>query len=391
MPKSFGETIGITDPKNRNKIMTAREAVSKYIKSGTCLCIGGFGYTRNPMTLIREIIRQQIGELFVTTCGAANSMECLAANALIKRLDTTYIGLEGLQPVAFCLRRQIEDGDIELIEDYDNYSFCTRALAARHGWPFAPVMSGLGSDLLEYDNFGEAGLRGRNPDGSWIHPSIPPKRHAVINDPFDGWGLRPHQFNDGDTTANETNALDEIRQSAAYTGREGVKVVLVPPLLPEVTIIRAQIVGEEGTVRLEGIWGADNEQAIAAKNLIVECEKIVPEEEIRAVPEMNTIGAHYVDAIVEQPFGGYPSAVPGYYDYDWDFWVNYARINKQSKEKVKAWWHKYVVETEDDWDFLSNKVGKDYTCKSGKIGWERLFELRSDSKYGYNPNLERLI
>jgi len=389
--KYYGETIGVTAPKNRNKIMTAKEAVSKYIKPGTCLCLGGFGYTRSPMTLIREIIRQQVEELFVTTCGGANAMEFLAANGLIKWLDTTYIGLEGLQPVAYSLRRQIQDGDIELIEDYDNYSFCTRAVAARYGWPFAPLMSSLGSSLLKYDNFGEAQLRGRKDDGTWIHPSIPPKHHAVIEDPFDGWGLRPHQFNGGDTTANETNALDEIRQSTAYTGNEGVKVVLIPPLLPEVTIIRAQIVGEEGTVRLEGIWGADNELAIAAKYLVVECEKIVPEEEIRTVPEMNTIGAHYVDAIVEQPFGGYPSAVPNYYDYDWDFWVNYSRINRQSKEKVKEWWHKYVVETEDDWAFLSNKVGTDYTCTSDKTGWERLFELRADVRYGYNPNLERSL
>ena len=103
------------------------------------------------------------------------------------------------------------------------------------------------------------------------------------------------------------------------------------------------------------------------------------------------IETHYVDAIVEQPFGGYPSAVPNYYDYDWDFWVNYSRINRQSKEKVKEWWHKYVVETEDDWAFLSNKVGTDYTCTSDKTGWERLFELRADVQYGYNPNLERSL
>lgn len=374
-----------------SKVMTAKEAVEKYIRPGACLCIGGFGYTRLPMTLVREIIRQQVSELFVATCGAAAALEFLAANGLIKQMDTTYIGLEGLQPVAFSLRRQIEDGSIEVIEDYDNYSFCTRALAGRYGWPFAPVMCGLGSDLLEYDSFGEAGLRGRKEDGSWIHPSVPPKKYAVIDDPFDGWGLRPHQFEGGDTTANQTNALNEVRQSTAYTGNEGVKVVLVPPLLPEVTIIRAQVVGSDGTVRLEGIWGADNEKAIAAKNLIVECEMIVPEDEMRCVPEANTIAAHYVDAIVEQPFGGYPSAVPGYYDYDWGFWVNYSRINKGGSEELERWWREYVVETEDDWDFLSNKVGSDTPEEGSKSGWERLFQLRADPKYGYNPDLPRWL
>ena len=168
-------------------------------------------------------------------------------------------------------------------------------------------------------------------------------------------------------------------------------MVLVPPLLPDVTIIRAQVVGSEGTVRLEGIWGADNEKAIAAKNLIVECEKIVPEDQMRCVPEANTIASHYVDAIVEQPFGGYPTAVPGYYDYDWDFWVNYSRINSIGKDELERWWHEYVVETEDDWDFLTNKVGHDSPGQDDKCGWERLFQLRADPKYGYNPHLKRSL
>jgi len=389
--KHSANTVGVTDPKRRNKIMTAREAVEQYIKPGTCLCIGGFGYTRLPMTLIREIVRQQSGELFVTTCGAAAAMEILAANRLIRWLDTTYIGLEGLQPVAASLRQQIEDKEIELIEDYDNFSYSARATAARYGWPFAPVICGVGSDLMEMDNLGTAGLRGRREGDSWIHPSIPPKRHSVIDDPFDGWGLRPHRFRDGDTTANETSALNDVRQSIAYTGNRGVKVVLVPPLLPEVTIIRAQIVGEEGTVRIEGMLGADVDQAIAARVLIVECEKIIPEDQLRYVPESNTIGAHYVDAIIEQPFGGYPSAVPGYYDYDWDFWVSYSRRNHTGKADLQRWWREYVGNTENDWEFLTNKVGTDYADETGKYGWDRLFELRADPQFGYNPHQKRSL
>ena len=370
------------------KRMTAKAAVETFIKPGACLCVGGFGYTRLPMTLIREIIRQRVGRLFVTTCGAAAALEFLAANRLIERLDTTYIGLEGFQPVAKNLRRQIEDGTIDCIEDYDNYSFCSRALAGRYGWPFAPVMCGLGSDLLEYDSFGEAGLRGRNADGSWIHPSIPPKKFAVVEDPFDGWGLRPHHFAGGDTTANETNALDRVRQSTAYTNHPGVKVVLVPPLLPDVTIIHAQIVGSEGTVRIDGVLAADVDKAIAAKTLIVSCEKVVPEEELRVVPGANSIPAHCVDAIVEQPFGAYPSAVPGYYDYDWQFWANYARINDLPQSDLDAWWREYTIDTEDDWEFLANKAGTDLPGNR-KIGWERLCQLRAEPEYGYNPSLKR--
>ena len=278
-PEAAVPRSGTAMRKPARKVMTAKDAVAGFVKPGACLGIGGFGFTRLPMTLIREIIRQRIGMLFVTTCGAAAAMEFLAANGLISWIDATYIGLESLQPVAVSLRRRIQSGEISIVEDYDNCSFSARALAARHGLPFAPVMAPLGSDLLAHDRFGSAGLRGRRSDGSWIHPSVPPRHHAVIDDPFDGWGLRPHAFAGGDTTANQTGALDEVRRSKAYTGREGVKVALVPPLLPEVTIIRAQVVGEEGTVRLEGIQGADVDLAIAARTLIVECERVIPESE----------------------------------------------------------------------------------------------------------------
>lgn len=374
-----------------SKIMTAREAVKKFIKPGCCLCIGGFSYTRKPMTLVREIVRQGIGELFVTANGGASEMEILAANGLVKMLETTYVGLEGLQPVAYSIRRRIQDGEITLIEDYSNFGFAQRTVAGRYGWPFAPLVGELGSDLLQYDVFGKAGLRGRKPDGSWIHPSIPPKKFAVIEDPFEGFGYRPHAFNGGDNVANKTANLEMALNSDKYTGKKGLKVVLVPPIMPEVTIIRAQRVGDKGTVRIDGIWGPDNEQAMSAKYLIVECEQIVPEEELRLRPDQNHIAAHFVDAIVEQPFGGYPTAVPFYYDYDWDFWVNYGKVNKRSKEEVKEYWHRMVVETEDDWDFLANKVGTDYKSKSGKKGFERLFELRADADYGYKPDLQRPI
>ena len=373
----------------QGKIMTAKEAVQKFIKPGTCLCVGGFSYTRRPMTLVREVVRQGIGDLFVTMNGGTGAEEILAANDLIRWMETTYVGLEGIQPVAHSIRRRIEDGSIELIEDYSNFGFAQRTVAARYGWPFAPLVSELGSDLLEYDVFGKAGLRGKNPDGSWKHPSIPPKKFHVIDDPFEGFGYRPHAFRGGDNVANQTANLKESLGSTKYTGKKGIKVVLVPPIMPEVTIIRAQRVGDEGTVRLEGIWGPDNEQAIAAKYLIVECERIVPEQELRIRPDQNHIGAHLVDAIVEQPFGGYPSAVPNYYDYDWDFWVNYGRTNKKSKEAVRDYWRKMVVETADDWEFLLEKVGTDYQCESGKKGFERLFELRADARYGYKPDLER--
>jgi glutaconate CoA-transferase subunit A len=372
--------------RGKDKIMSLSDAVKTFIKPGTCICRGGFSYTKKPFALAREVIRQNIGDLFATMNGGASIVDFWAGAGLVKLLDTTYIGLEGIQPVAFNIRRSIQDGTID-VEDYSNYGYGLRTVAGRYGWPFAPLMSEFGTGFMDHDTFAKMGLRGKNKDGSWIHPSIAPARSAVVEDPFDGWGLRPHAFEGGDATSNQTNFLEQVRESTAYTGNKGVKVILVPPILPEVTIILAQRAGELGTTRIEGILGPDAEQAISAKNCIVQVEKIVSEEELRAQPYSNTIALQYIDSIVEVPFGGFPGQVPYYYDYDWDFWRNWAQLNRKPKDEVKDFMFNWVME--DEWTFLSNRPGDGYPTITGTKGLQRLFEIRADSIYGYKPGLAR--
>jgi glutaconate CoA-transferase subunit A len=366
--------------------MSLSDAVKTFIKKGTCICPGGFSYTKKPFALAREVIRQDIKDLFVTMNGGASICEFWAAAGLVKLLDTTYIGLEGIQPVAYSVRRSIQDGTID-VEDYSNYGYGLRTVAGRYGWPFAPLMSEFGTSFMDNDTFGKMGLRGKKADGSWIHPSIAPARAAVIEDPFDGWGLRPHAFEGGDGTSNQTNELELIRESTAYTGNKGVKCILVPPILPEVTIILAQRVGELGTTRIEGILGPDAEQAISAKYCIAQAEKVVTEEELRAQPYSNTIAMQYIDSIVEVPYGGFPGQVPYYYDYDWDFWRAYTQINRKDKAEVNKYIKDWVME--DEWTFLSTRPGDGYPTITGTSGLERLFELRADATYGYKPGLAR--
>jgi len=361
------------------KIMTAGEAVRRFIEPGAHIAFGGFTILRRPMTIAREIVRQRIGNLFVTMNGGTLVEEMLAGAGLIKWLETTYIGLEGGMPVAYAVRKCIEDGVIELVEDYSNWSFAQRTLAGRLGMPFMPCMGDLGSDLIEYDAFGEAGLRGTNDDGLPKHPGIPPLKHCIIDDPFDGFGLRPALFLSGsDSCGNETNAYRSGLKPTMYTGRQGVKVMLVPPLKPEVSVIRAQRVSVDGIVRIDGLVGPDFDQGLCGKTLIVECERVCPSEELRATPERNQIDAHFVDAIVVQPYGGYPTAVPDYYDYDYGWFRRYTEaVSRKSLFAVKDFWLEHV-ESEDDWDYLENKVG-----------YEKMSQLRTDANYRYNPNLDR--
>jgi len=372
------------------EILTLSEAVHKYIHPGTHILFGGFTLLRRPMALAREIVRQGIGELFVTMNGGTVVEEMLAGAGLIRWLESTYLGLEGGMPVAYGVRLAIESGEIELVEDYSNWSFALRTVAGRYGLPFMPCLGDLGSDLLEYDSFGRAGLREREKDGSWKHPGIPPLKYAVIDDPFSGWGLHPRQYRNGpDTCANRTNSYfqpacgrgpeDNRTWPTAYTGRPGVKVALVPPLLPEVSVIHAQRVALDGTVRLEGLPGPDIDQAVCARVLIVTCERICRPEELRRTPEQNQIAPHNVTAIVEQPFGAYPTAVPNYYDYDYAWFQNYTRqVQHRSMEAVRGFWRRHVAGTANEWAYLEQQVGR-----------ERLLSLIADADYHYRPDPER--
>lgn len=367
--------------KPADKVITAGEAVKRYIKPGTHIAFGGFTILRRPMTIAREIVRQNIGELFVTMNGGTIIEEMLAGCGLIKWLESTYLGMEGGMPVAYAMKKSIEQGKIELIEDYSNWSFAQRTLAGRLGLPFMPCMSNLGSDILSYDTFGEAGLRGTDEYGKPIHPGIPNKKFEIIDDPFNGFGLRPTYFNSGkDSCGNTTNYyLNNKAKSKKYTNKEGVKVMLVPPIKPDVSVIHAQRVAIDGTVRIEGLVGPDFDQALCGKTLIVECERICPSEELRELPEHNQIAPHFVNAIVEQPFGAYPTTVPNYYDYDYSWFKNYAaKVNHKSLDEVKEFWLNHVSETKDDWDYLETKVGI-----------KRLSQLRTDPKYHYNPTIDR--
>jgi glutaconate CoA-transferase subunit A len=363
-----------------NKIMTAQEAVSRFIKPGSHVAFGGFTVLRRPMGIAREVARQRRGDLYLSMNGGSIIEEMLAGCGLVKWLETTYIGMEANMPVAHALRHSIEEHVIELVEDYSNWSYAQRCLAGRLGMPFMPCLSNLGSDLLRYDSFGDAGLRGIDEEGKPFHSGIPPQKFAVIDDPFEGYGLRPAYYDCGDdTVGNKSNAYRRRGlQSTKYTGQKGVKVMLVPPLLPEVSVIHAQRVSVDGIVRIEGLVGPDLDQGLCGRTLIVECERICPSEELREVPEHNQIAPHFVHAVVEQPYGAYPTSVPNYYDYDYDWFKNYAKAMKNKPlEEVRAWWFDHI-DSDDDWEYLQRRVG-----------WEKLAVLRSKPEYHFNPDIDR--
>ncbi len=404
----------------KSKIMSLEDVVKRYVKPKRAWCVGGFGYTRTNASLAREAIRQRIPDLYVQTNAGATPIMMLGGALQLAWVEMTYLGLETIQPVSYEVRKGLEDGQIEAVMDHTNYSWALRTIAGRFGMQFVAGMTELGSDLLEYDTFGEAGLRGKDENGLWIHPDIPPKRHAIIKDPFDAWGLRPHQYDpnnkysqgdEPEPTMNKTTAEEDgiyyqgLRNRVnKYTGEKGSIAILYPPDIPYLTSTQVQRVGQKGTARIEGLLVPDVEQSISAKYLVIAAEKIVPEEELRLRASENQIPFTHVDAILDAPWACYPTGNTYLYDYDWMWWMFYIKANRAAatndgKKALADYWHNIVGK--DEWDFLQHKVGTDYfkfgnieakySCPSGATGFQRLFELRADAKYGYKPDLYRPV
>lgn len=322
-----------TYPDIQDKLMSIEEAVRRFVKTGSQIAIGGFTITRNPMAIAYEIVKQGVKDIHLVCHSHGQAMDILIGAGCVSRLEIAYGGNGRYAPTCIRFKDAVERGKI-LCEDYSNYQMSLRFLAGALGIPFIPTKSGLGSDLLCLEGFP---LKIRKEE------KVASKKVVVTQNPF--------------------------------SGKED-PVVLLPALNPDVALIHAQYVGEDGTVRIKGLSFADIEQAKSADTVIVTCEKIVPRSFIRRDPDQNALPSFLVDAIVKAPYGAHPTACYGFYDYDPGH-LNLYRKMAGSEETWKA----YL----DDWIYgvLS------HTAYLKKIGKGTLHALKADPVLGYAVGLDR--
>jgi len=297
----------VSKPKGlRDKRTGLKEAVKRYVRDGINLGIGGFVNTRIPAAAIQEIIRQGAKDLTLSFQSESLTAEWLAGAMIldenhvsIKRAEIAWWAYEviGLAPM---LRYLAKNGMIEL-DDYTNYGIAARFKAGAMGLPFIPTRDHGGTDM-ETTN-----------------------RGTMIKCPF--------------------------------TGRN---VYLVPACYPDVGIIHVQGADKYGNCRIFGPLCTCPEIVSAAANTIVTAEKILPEESIRRYPNLTEIPFPMTDAVVHQPFGGYPGAVYGFYWFD----MKHIRIFREvceefrktgNKDKLEEYYNRYIFECETPDDFI-NKI-----------------------------------
>ncbi|MDA0831671.1 MAG: CoA transferase subunit A [Planctomycetota bacterium] len=246
------------------KVMSVSEAIERFVQDGDYLGSGGFGGDRIATALLHEIVRQKKQHLGLAGHTATHDFQILAAGnntgrgRLLKRVDVAYIiGLEarGLSPHA---RRVSESGDIEFCE-WSNYALAVRFKAGAMGVPFLPMRSMAGTDTYKHSA----------------------ARKVIC--PF-----------------------------------TGIDLVAIPALWPDVSVIHVHEADAFGNCRIRGTSVADFDLARASKRVIISCERLISNDEIRRDPTSTVIPYFCVDAVCEVPYGSYPGNMPYEYYSDED-------------------------------------------------------------------------
>jgi glutaconate CoA-transferase subunit A len=256
------------------KALTSLDEAAKLIKDGDLLTFGGATFHRAPMEFIREMVRQGKKDLNLVDREPAMDFDLLIGAGCVAKVRTGMLAFEifGMAPN---FRKMAEARKI-ITKEGACQPIIAGFRAAAMGLPSLPVKGMLGSDLLDISEI----------IGSQMQ----------VEDPF--------------------------------TGEE---LIAVRAIEPDVAVIHAQKADEYGNVRIEGPFYEDVIKAKAAKTVVVTSEELIPNSEIRKMPEATTLPHFIVDAVVEAPKGAYPCSCFNYYDADYDHIKDYLKYAAEDR------------------------------------------------------------
>ncbi len=269
-----------------DKQITAKGAVGQ-IKDGDTIVIGGWGPTRKPMTLIREIAKSKLKDLTIMSLGALD-VDLLIGAGKVKKLIFPFMSLEGAPGRLEHFNRARVEGTIEVMELSENM-FISGLKAAAERLPFYPTRSGLGTDILT------------------MNPEI-------------------------------------VTFEAPYTGE---KLVAMPALNADVALIHANTASPEGYAQILGDQLWDHIMVRAAKKVFVSAERIITRKQMKDDLPNIRILSPWVTGVVETPYGAHPGiCFPEYTNPDAGHLGEYAKA-AADVEAFKGYLDKYVTKVKD--------------------------------------------
>jgi len=295
LKKGNGELVGWYDPDEarkwvqekksrelKDKTMSVKEAVSKFVRDGDFIASGGFGHTRVSMAVIYELIRQKRRNLTMAGKTAVHDIDILVGAGCVDKVEAAYSfghELRGLSPAS---RRKVEGGQCKVIAEISNAAYQWRWLAGMMGIPFIPSRNMLGTDTGAYSS------------------------SIVVKDPFSGKPIN-----------------------------------LIPAAYPDAAFIHVHRCDIYGNAQIDGIIIEDFELSRCARRLIISTEEIIDDEIIRKEPWKTCIPFFVVDAVIKVPYGSHPAEMPGLYWFDEEHIAEWLKISR-TQEGVEEYIQKYV-------------------------------------------------
>ena len=276
-----------------SKVMSLSQAIHSLVHSGDTIYAAGFTHLI-PFAAGHEIIRQGLKDLTLARATPDLIYDQMTAAGCARKVIFSYMGNPGVGSLRI-VRSEIEKGNLEW-EEYSHFGMISRLQAGATGLPFMPMNPTEADDLDQ------------------VNPN-----YKKVVDP--------------------------------YSGNE---VVVVPALIPDVSIIHVQRADANGNAHIWGIIGEQKEAAFAGRRVILTAEEIVDEAIIRSDPNRTLIPGIVVDAVCQVPFCSHPSYTQGYYDRDNKFYLEWDKIS-ESRENVAAWLNEWVYGVKDHaeyWDKL---------------------------------------
>ena len=265
-------------------VLTSLQEAAGFVEDGALVTFGGATFSRAPMEFVRELVRQGKKELNLIDREPAMDFDLLIGAGCVAKVRAGMLAFEvfGMAPN---FRKKSESGEL-VTKEGACQPIIAGLRAAAMGLPSLPVKGMLGSDLLT------------------ISEVIGSQKE--FQDPFTG----------------ET-------------------MIAVKAIEPDVAIIHAQKADEFGNVRIEGPHYEDVIKAKAAKKVVVTVEELIPNSEIRKMPEATTLPHFIVDAVVEAPRGAYPCSCLNYYDVDYDHIQEYLKAAAKDQFQLYLDTHVY--------------------------------------------------
>lgn len=257
----------------RTSKLTSLEDLASHVKPGSTVVIGGaLGYGV-PMSVLRELIRQQCSDLTLLAFTQGFGAELAMASGLATRLIRNFIDLEHLGLAPHLRNPEMSSR----IEEWESIGMIYALAAAASGAPFAALPEGIERTL-----FGA--------EGDQLH------YRQVVN-PFSG---KSH--------------------------------LAVEALRPDVALLHVSEADEYGNCRYHGFRLWDELYASASDRVLVTCERLISNDEIRADPTATTIPGYMVERVAVVPGGAYPTAAIGHYDTDWTEVATYVQAAKSPSD-----------------------------------------------------------